>query len=306
MPDLDWSRLQSFAAVAEHGSLSAAARATGASQPTLSRHIAALEDEIGARLFDRTSEGLALTATGSAICASVSEMDTAAKRIDLIASGRSQEIAGSVRITASETFAAYALPPILTRLRSEEPRIAIELVASNESHNLLRREADIAVRMYRPTQTDVITRCLGEVGLGMFASTSYLEKRGRPKELTDLLQHDVLGYDRLDDMVEGFQQQAPDVKIDRNFFPFRCDALYVHAQMVVAGYGVGLLECNYARDLPGVEQLFDGHSFVSLPIWLTAHAELRTSARVRRVYDFLAHEISARFGNNSGPGARKD
>lgn len=299
MADLDWSKLQSFAAVAHHGSLSAAARATGASQPTLSRHIAALEDEVGARLFDRTSEGLALTATGSAICASVADMDSAAKRIDLIASGRSQEIAGSVRITASETFAAYTLPPILTRLRREEPRIAIELIASNESHNLLRREADIAVRMYRPTQTDVITRYLGEVGLGLFASTAYLDERGRPSELLDLLDLDVLGYDRSDDMVQGFREHAPGVDIDRNFFPFRCDALYVHSQMVRAGYGVGLLECTYARNLPGVEQLFDEQVFVTLPVWLTAHAELKTSARVRRVYDFLADNIAQAVGGSS-------
>lgn len=302
MAELDWSRLQSFAAVAEHGSLSAAARATGASQPTLSRHIAALEDEIGARLFDRTSDGLVLTATGSAICDSVSDMDTAAKRIDMIASGRSQEIAGSVRITASETFAAYTLPPILTKLREEEPRIAIELVASNESHNLLRREADIAVRMYRPTQTDVITRYLGEVGLGVFASTDYLERRGRPIVPLDLLQHSCIGYDTSDDLIQGFREHAPREKINREFFPFRCDALYVHVQMVQAGYGVGVLECSYAQSLPDLEQLFDGQIFASLPIWLTAHAELKTSARVRRVFDFLADEIGSRFGKGNATG----
>lgn len=301
MPNLDWSRLQSFAAVAEHGSLSAAARATGASQPTLSRHIATLEAELGARLFDRTAEGLTLTATGSEICTSVFDMDAAAKKIDLITSGRSQEIAGTVRITASETFAAYTLPPILTKLRQDEPRIAIELVASNDTHNLLRREADIAIRMYRPTQTDVITKYLGKVGLGLFASTEYLDRHGRPKELLDLLSHDVLGYDRSDDLIEGFRAHAPGVEIDRNFFPFRCGALYVHAQMVRAGYGVGVLECSYASSLPGVEQLFGDRTFETLEIWLTAHAELKTSARVRRVYDFLATEISSRFKETPTP-----
>ena len=178
MRNVDWAKLQSFVAVAEHGSLSAAARATGASQPTLSRHIAALEEELGLRLFDRTSEGLVLTASGTEIFDNAEAMNASANQIALIASGRSQEISGSVRLTASDTVARFTLPPILTALRRAEPSIAIELVASNETNNLLKREADIAVRMYRPTQNDVITRKVGELYLGFFASKAYLDQRG--------------------------------------------------------------------------------------------------------------------------------
>ncbi len=291
---IDWSRLQSFASVAEHGSLSGAARATGASQPTLSRHIAALEDEIGVRLFDRTSEGLVLTAAGAEIYASAQAMTDAANQIGLIASGRSQEVKGSVRITASDTVASQVLPPMLAALRQAEPQISIELVASNETHNLLKREADIAVRMFRPTQNDVITRKVGELKLGFFASTDYLARRGRPTSVADAAAHDFIGFDKSDAMIEGFRQQG--IPVDRSFFPFRTDALYVHLDLVRAGCGIGLLHVEAALDLEGVEPLLEDIPVPPLEFWLTAHAELRTSPRIRRVYDFLAERIAARYG----------
>lgn len=291
---LDWSKLQSLALVAEHGSISAAARASGASQPTLSRHIASLEEEIGLRLFDRTSEGLTLTATGAEICSNVAEMQSAAYRVDMIANGRSQEISGSVRITASDTVACYSLPPILTELRQAEPRISIELVASNETNNLLKREADIAVRMFRPTQNDVIAKKVGELSLGFAASKDYLDARGRPKAREDLLQHDVVGFDKGDDMIDGFKGAG--LVIDRNFFPLRTDALFTHLQFARAGYGVALIQTELVDEYRELELVLADMEIPKLEFWLTAHAELRTSARIRRVYDFLAEKLAARFG----------
>lgn len=289
----DWAKLQSFASVAEHGSLSAAARATGASQPTLSRHVAALEDEIGLRLFDRTSEGLVLTSAGAEIYANARTMSEAANQIGLIASGRSQEVKGSVRITASDTVSSQVLPPMLAALRQAEPQISFELVASNEAHNLLKREADIAVRMFRPTQNDVITRKVGDLKLGFFASTDYLARRGRPTGLADAAAHDFIGFDKSDAMIEGFRQQG--IPVERTFFPFRTDALYVHLELVRAGCGIGLLHTEAASQIHGVEQVLAEIPIPPLEFWLTAHAELRTSPRIRRVYDFLADRLAERY-----------
>ncbi|MBI1339026.1 LysR family transcriptional regulator [bacterium] len=294
MTALDWAKLQSFVAVAEHGSLSAAARATGASQPTLSRHIAMLEEEVGLRLFDRRSDGLSLTATGAEIFEKALAMAQAANELELIATGRSEQVSGTVRITASQVMAAYSLPQILTALRIAEPQIAIELVASNETDNLLKREADIAVRMYRPLQNDVITRKVGDLTLGVFASRSYLERRGRPEITEDLLSHDVIGFDRSDEMVAGFKSAGVDVS--RDFFALRTDAHFVHPELVRAGFGVGVIETGFAQSDPELVRLFPEAMIRSLPIWLTAHAELRSSVRVRRAFDFLAEKLEAKFG----------
>lgn len=288
----DWEQLRAFALVAGAGSLSAAARTSGRSIPTLSRRVAALESSLGVRLFDRTAAGLVPTPTGTALIEEADRMARAADRIGLIAGGRSARVDGTVRITASEAMATWVLPDTLVALRRAEPAIAIELVASNESGNLLRREADIAVRMYRPTQADVVARKVGEVEVCAFAATSYLDARGRPAVLEDLLEgHDVIGHDTDETAIEGFR--AHGAIVDRDFFPFRSDDYVVCWRLVVAGGGIGFAQRALGEGTPGVEALFGGEPLARLPIWLTAHAELRTSARVRRVYDHLADALSA-------------
>lgn len=294
MRTIDWAKLQSFVAVAEHGSLSAAARATGASQPTLSRHIASLEDDLGLQLFDRTSEGLVLTASGTEIFHSAESMNASANQIALIASGRSQEIKGSVRLTASDTVARFSLPPILTALRRAEPSIAIELVAANETNNLLKREADIAVRMYRPTQNDVITRKVGELRVGFFASKHYLDQRGRPRTPKDLKSHDLIGLDQIDGMIQGFRRHNVDVT--REDFSFRTDAMFINLELVMSGWGIGLLHADVGEATIGLEPVLPDIEIPPLEFWLTAHAELKTSPRIRRVYDFLASALLERYG----------
>ncbi len=288
---LDWTYLQSFTAVAEQGSLSAAARALGGSQPTMSRHISALETELGLQLFDRTSAGLVLTPTGTDLLQHARQMAEAASHLSLAATGRVQAIAGTVRVTASESMGVNVLPPILTALRRAEPEIAVELVASDQTDNLLLREADIAVRMYRPTQADVITRKVGTVEIGMFATQDYLERCGYPTTPEELGQHDLIGYDRSDQIILGFRGLG--LNVGRDFFSFRCDNQEVTWRMVKAGYGIGFSRLDVGLAEPGVVRLFEHITMPQLPIWLTAHSELKTSARVRRVYDFLAAELMA-------------
>jgi molybdate transport repressor ModE-like protein len=290
MRNIDWSLLQSFAAVAEHGSLSAAARALGGSQPTMSRHISSLEDMLGVRLFDRTGGGLVLTPTGTALFEEARSMSQAAGRLTLAATGRSEAIAGTIRISASTNV----VPPILGRLREEEPEIAIEIVSSDAVNNLLEREADIAIRMFQPTQAELITRKVGEMPLGMYAARSYIAKRGEPRSPNDLFQHIVIGYDVSTRTIEGFRRAGLD--IDRNFFAVRCEDPMVQWELVRAGVGVGFNQADVGDRDPLVQRLLGGQVIHSLPIWLTAHAELRTSRRVRRVYDFLAEELSGQYG----------
>lgn len=288
---LDWTNLQSFVAVTKHGSLSAAVRAVGGSQPTMSRHISALESELGVVLFERTSSGLMLTPTGELLQHHADEMSEAASRLLLSATGSTDTIEGTVRITASESVATYSLPAIITALRKVEPEIDIELVASDQTDNLLLREADIAIRMYRPTQADVFTKKIGKVESGVFASKEYLAERGTPETEADLINHDFIGFDRNDAIIKGFLAQG--IKVGRNDFPFRCDNLIVNWQMVLAGYGIGLSQLHVGESEPRVVRLFPDRAVPSLPIWLTAHSELKTSLRIRRVFDFLAESFKS-------------
>mgnify|MGYP003867887815 CR=1 FL=1 len=287
----DWEQLRAFALVVRAGSLSAATRESGQSTPTLSRRVAALEASLGARLFDRTSAGLVPTPTGTALLAEAEAMGRAADRIALIASGRSAAIAGTVRVTASEDMAAWVLPEAFVALRREEPDIAIEIVASNRTGNLLRREADIAVRMYRPTQGDVVARRVGQSEVCAFAATRYLDRRGRPETFEEMIAgHDIIGYDTDEQIIEGFREHG--ASLSRDAFPLRCDDHIVCWQLLVAGGGIGFAQRALGERTPGVETLFSGEPVATLPIWLTAHAELRTSARIRRVYDHLADALA--------------
>lgn len=287
---LDWSLLQSFAAVGEHGSLSAAARATGSSQPTLSRHISALEQQTGARLFDRAPGGAALTAAGVNLLCHVQDMANAAARLSIAVDGNTATLSGSVRITASQIVATLILPEILTDLRQQEPEIDLELLASDKTDNLLRREADIAVRMYRPDQPDVIAKKVGDLKMGMYAARSYIERRGSPATLEAIKDHDVIGYDRSTQIIDGFKQVGVD--IDRDFFAFRSDDQVVCWNMVIAGYGIGFNQIQIGDANPMVERIHIAGTVGTLPIWLASHVELKTSPRVRRVFDFLAQALA--------------
>jgi len=285
----DWTHLQTLAAVAEHGSLSGAARALDSSQPTMGRHISTLEDELGVRLFERTAGGLELTTTGTELLEYARSMADAANRLSLAAEGRSEAIAGTIRITASDIVATYILPDILTALHIAEPEIELELVATNRSENLLQREADIAVRMYRPTQADVFTRKVGDLRMGVFAAHSYLERRGAPQSLEDFSNHDVVGYDTDTQIIQGFQTAG--LEVDRRFFSFRSDDQVACWRMVCAGFGIGFNQVQIGEDEPLVVRLLEDAALPTLPIWLTAHSELKTSRRVRRVFDFLGEQL---------------
>lgn len=282
----DWDRIRVFVAVVDHGSLSAAARMLGMSQPTAGRYIQQLEADLDLLLFARTGRQLALTEAGLALVEHARAMADAAGRLAVTAAGRETSVAGVVRITASEIVATYWLPRLLVALRQQEPQIEIELVASNSTDNLLAREADIAVRMYRPTQAEVITKHIRDLELGAFAAERYLARRGEPKSAEDLLEHDVAGFDRDETIIQGFRSFGYDVP--RRFFPLRTDDQVVLWRAVVEGYGIGFMPVALGVAEPRVRRILPGLPLPVLPMWLTAHAELRTNRRIRRVFDFLA------------------
>jgi len=291
MADLDWNLIRSFVTVAEAGSLSAAARKLAASQPTLGRHIAELEQALGVVLFRRGRTGYELTEQGAALFERAQAVGEAANAFARLATGSTEQIGGTVRIAASEVVSAYVLPAILARLRREEPVIEVEIVASNQVENLLRRDADIAVRMVAPTQQDVIARKVADLPLTACAAKSYLDRRGRPQKPEDLLGHDLIGFDRAMDLINGFG--ALGFAVDRHAFALRTDNQIVFWEAVRAGNGVGFAQLRMVERDPLVEAILPELVLPPLPTWLAMHRDVRTSARVRRVADFLFAELKS-------------
>lgn len=290
LASLDWSRLQAFLAVAETGSLSAAARRLNASQPTIGRQVRALEAELGAALFRRQARGMALTDTGAALLAPVQAMREGAETAALTAAGREQRLEGTVRITASVAMSILHLPSILADLRQAEPRIQIELAPSDATSNLLFREADIAVRMYRPVQQELVTRHIGDVPISIFAARRYIAWRGRPRSPDELLEHDLIGYDASPLILDGFA--AAGFPVTRDMFAVRCDDNAVYVALLRAGCGIGFLQACAGRRDPELEEIALGLDLPALPVWLTAHPAMRQTPRVRRVWDKLAEGLA--------------
>ncbi len=290
MPDpFDWNDLKAMIAVAETGSLSAAAATTGVSQPTLGRRIQALEASLGLTLFERGPQGMTLTDSGAEMLAHARKMQEAAGRLSLAATGRAETLEGTVRITAPQVMSTYHLPAILTRLLDAEPGVEVELVASDLTDNLLRREADIAIRMYRPTQADLIAKKVTEIRLGLYASQDYLAAYGAPT-LETMMQHRMVGYDRNPTITDWMRAEG--VTPPPGFLRMRVDDQVVYWRMVMAGAGIGAHQRSVGDAEPGVQRVLHDLNMPTLPVWLTVHEELRTSALIRRVYDFLAEALS--------------
>lgn len=289
--DQDWSLIQSFLAVAETGSLSAAARQLARSQPTLGRQIQTLEQNLGAQLFDRHPRGLALSEIGAQLLPHARQMQTSMGAIALTAAGQSQQMAGSVRITGSVFISHYVLPQVLAQIRQLEPAIHIDLIPTDDAENLLFREADIAVRMFRPQQLDLIARHLGDIRLGAFAATSYLDRAGRPTTQEALLSHDLIGYDSNDLIVRTMAQMG--WPVTREDFAVRCDSQSAYWELLRAGCGIGFSQIRVGQTDPLVEQLDLDLEIPALPVWLTAHEAMRHTPRIHRVWTLLTQGLAA-------------
>ena len=287
--DFDWSLARTFLAALESGSLLGAAKRLGSSQPTVGRQIAELESQLGVALFERTGRGLVPTQSALQLAASAQAMEVAALQLARSGSGAQKQVSGTVRITASQPVACYLLPPILSDMRRALPEIQVEIESSNVVSNLLRREADIALRMVRPDQATLIAKKIGTVKVGTYASRDYLARRGSPKQPMDLIGHDMIGYDKGEDIIRGFR--AFGQSISREAFAFRTDDLIVQWEAVRAGLGIGFYANYLARTDPDVLRILPAMALPELPMWLTVHREIRSSQRIRAVFDFLASAL---------------
>jgi len=287
--DFDWNQARAFLATALEGSLSAAARRLKQTQPTLSRQVAALEQQLGVTLFERVGKRLALTETGTDLLEHVRSMGDAAGLVALSASGRSQAIRGQVRISASEIVSAYLLPPVIEHIRAVHPEIDVHVVASNRLSDLLRREADIAVRHVRPEQSELVARKVRESTAHLYAAKSYIRRHGRP-EGGDLSQAALIGNDDNALFLEMLQAFGARVSIDN--FKWTTDSHLVGWAWLRHGLGIGGMIREVAEATPGVERVFPDAPPIPVSYWLCAHRELYTSRRIRVTFDLLAEALS--------------
>lgn len=297
---IDWTLCRSFLAVADHGSLSAAARALGLTQPTLGRQIAALSDQLQTPLFTRGPRGLTPTEAARALLPAARAMAEAAARLELAAAGVSDQMRGTVRLTASRVISHHVLPGVLARLRVQDPGIEIELVPSDRPENLLFREADIALRMFRPDQEGTFARHLVDLPMGLYAARTYLDRRGRPQGPEDLLCHDLIGMDR-SDLVQRMLDFLK-IPLRREDFPVRCDDQLVYLNLMRAGLGIGGALRWIGDADPLLEPVADVLALPPLPVWLTAPEALRHTPRIRRVLDHLAKEFLTLLDPAAGKG----
>lgn len=286
----DWNQARAFLATAEQGSLSAAARALGQTQPTVGRQVSALEEHLGVVLFDRAGRGLVLTAPGRELLIHMREMGSAAERVALTATGQSQELHGTVSITASDIFSIRVLPRIVADLARTWPDIDIEIVSANDVRDLARREADIAIRHVRPEDPNLTARLLGEGRGSFYAAPSYLARRGRPETRSDLAHHDFVGV--LDAQGMSAVMKTYGLEIPPEKIRYRSDNGMAAWELVRHGLGIGMMSDDLGRLTPDVDLLLPDEPAFTFPIWLVTHRELQSSRRIRLVFDHLAATIA--------------
>lgn len=294
----DWNRARAFLVTAEEGSLSAAARALGMTQPTLGRQVDALEDELGVVLFERVGRGFTLTPSGVELLEHVRAMGEAANRVSLTATGQSQSIEGTVCISASEVYAALVLPPIIAKLRRAEPGIRIEIVASIKASDLKRREADIALRNFAPSEPDLIAKKIRDVPARLYAAPSYLKRLGNPKSPADLSRADFISIDGSGAFMRGLN--AMGLQLTEKNFPILTENYLVMWELVKHGLGIGILDATIGDREPSVKRALPSLAPLMFPIWLVTHRELSTTRRIRVVFDLLAQELSLPKGGAAG------
>ncbi len=285
-----WDVYRSFAAVLDEGSLSSAARVLGMTQPSIARHIDALEQATGCTLFVRSQRGLSPTDRAVALRPHADALVAAARALQRSGTGEPDGVSGTVRISASHAVGIMHLPAILADLRRSYPALAIELALSDQIDDLLQRRADIAVRMTEPAQQALVARRVGSAHLGFHAPCDYLERRGTPANLADLQDHDLIGFDTETSFIRAAMRHLPG--IDRSMFALRVDSDAAHFAAMQAGLGIGMCQTVIAARDPALVRLLPGDLDLPLPAWIVMHEDLRGMARCRAVFDRLAEALS--------------
>lgn len=289
----DWNQARAFLATFEEGSLSAAARALGRTQPTMGRQVAALESSLGIVLFERIGKSLIPTPAAMQLVEYARTMCDAANQMSLTAFGQSDAIEGNVRVTASDVMSAYILPPALKKLRAIAPLVEIEVIASNSIQDLQLREADIAIRHVRPEQPELVARLLCQTSAHFYAAKNYLDLRGRPHSVSELSDHDFIGLGdnlRMIELLEPFG-----VSLAQNNFKQSSENNVVGWEMAKLGMGIIIMSDKVAEPLTDMERVLPKMDPFEFPIWLVTHKELHTSGRIRIVFDLLAEFLAEKM-----------
>lgn len=287
---LDWNHARAFLATAEEGSLSAAGRILGMTQPTVGRQVAALEKELNITLFDRVGKQLILTSSGLELVDYVRQMSDAATRVLMTVSGQSQQLDGEVCISAIDSIAALCLPPIIKKIRHLYPGISIEVIASNELSNLGRREADIAIRNVQPTHPDLVAKKICNVAARLYGAKTYLSEIGHPVTIAKLNKAEFSGYDRSEDTIHilnGFG-----LTLTQDNFLMISDNHLVQWEMTKQGIALGMMMEVIGDNEPLVERVLPDSKAIVFPIWLVAHQQLKSSKRIRAVFDLLSDSLA--------------
>lgn len=267
--------------------MSGAARVLGLTQPSVARHVEALERAVGGALFVRSQRGLSPTDRALVLRPYADDLVATSAALFRTASADPGEIAGTVRVTASEVVAVEHRPPILTALRQRHPKLAIELVSSDAVDDLLQRRADIAIRMVEPTQQALVARKVGKVTLGLHAHRTYLERRGMPSSIMDLQTHDMIGMDADSATSRAVLRAIPG--LGRNSFALRADSTLAQSAAIRAGLGIGVCQVGIAGRDPALCRVLAEKFAIDLPVWIVMHEDLRTSSRCRAVFDALGN-----------------
>ena len=281
-----WNLVRSFLAVVEEGSLSAAARRLGISQPTLSRDIQALEKQTGLNLFRRSTRGVSLTEAGQTLVEPARSMAEQAERFSRKAAGLSTELSGDIRISANELMGIYQLPAALAAFRRQHPAVQVEIVISNDTSSLNKREADLALRMYRPTQPDLVATRLPDIPLGFYASRSYIRDHGVPASLDELRDHALVGYDQRTAFIDGVRRLGTELRTGD--FSLRTDNLIMQLALARAGAGIVATHCGVAGQFPELEPVLESVTIPPLECWIVCHGDTQYNARMLALRRFLA------------------
>ena len=285
MTPVPWELYRTFLAALDGGSLSAAARRLSVTQPTVGRHLAALEKALGCLLFTRTPTGLQPTDRALALRELAQAMESTAAALARTASVQGRDIAGSVRVSVSEVIGIEVMPPLLAALSHAHPGLKVELVLSNQVQNLLRREADIAVRMAVPRQQQLIARRIGRIEVGLHAHTRYLERRGVPKQASDLEQHCIIGFDSATEFNRGVLKNFGGFR--RSLFTFSSDSDVAQLALIRAGAGIGACQVPIARRDAQLVHVLAKQVRFDMETWITMHEDLRSVPACRAVFDAL-------------------
>ncbi|MEO5796649.1 MAG: LysR family transcriptional regulator [Rhodoferax sp.] len=292
---IGWELYRSFLGVLKEGSLSGAARALGVAQPTVGRHVAALEKSLQLALFTRSPTGLLPTEAALALQAYAEAMDSTAAALERTAASQGAGVRGTVRISASEMVGVEVLPPVIARLREAHPGLKIELVLTNRVQDLLHREADIAVRMVRPQQALLVARRIGSIELGLYAHRQYLERHGTPQTPADLAQHALIGFDQETPFTRSAGKTLQH-QLNRNSFTLRSDSDLAQWALLQAGAGITLCQVPLAQRNPDLVRLLPEHFNLPLETWITMHEDLRHSLRCRVAFDALVDGLLQHIG----------